>query len=81
LANAHFGLGLVELPRGDLQHAVQHYRSAIELKPDLLAAMNNLAWILATSSDAAVRDGEEVVRLATSTADLSRIKILACWTR
>lgn len=43
--------------------AAQLYREAIALRFDATAA-NNLVWILATSRDAAVRNGPEALRIA-----------------
>jgi tetratricopeptide (TPR) repeat protein len=40
------------------------YREAIRLKPDEPMAYNNLAWLLATGSDARFQDPEEAIRLA-----------------
>ncbi len=45
--------------------ALAEYESILRLAPDDLVAMNNVAWILATSPDASLRDPEEAVRLAT----------------
>jgi tetratricopeptide (TPR) repeat protein len=44
--------------------AVSHYNNALALKPDWPEAMNDLAWILATSPISSVRNGPEAVRLA-----------------
>jgi Flp pilus assembly protein TadD len=49
---------------GDLGGAVAELRQIILLQPDSVEAVNNLAWILATASDANLRDGAEAVRLA-----------------
>jgi len=43
--------------------AVKLYRDALSLNVDYLDARNNLAWILATSPDEELRNGEEAVRL------------------
>jgi tetratricopeptide (TPR) repeat protein len=65
LAVAYAGLGR---PRD----AVAENRAALALAPDLVVAANNLAWQLATSSDPAVRDGAEAVRVAESVLARSR---------
>ena len=36
---------------GRTREAVAQYREALRLNPDLAGALNNLAWILATSPD------------------------------
>lgn len=46
------------------QVAAQLYRAAIAVRPDT-TMMNNLAWMLATSPDARVRDGKEALAIAT----------------
>ena len=43
---------------------IVYYRKALELQPDMTAALNNLAWILATDPNAELRNGAEAVRLA-----------------
>ena len=49
---------------GEHREAVAEYRLLLAAKPDQPEVLNNLAWLLATSSDGAVRDGAEAVRLA-----------------
>jgi protein O-mannosyl-transferase len=62
---AHYELGLAQAKIGNTDRAVEHFREAVRLKPDYVEALNNLAWILATHREAAVRNGTEAVRLAT----------------
>jgi tetratricopeptide (TPR) repeat protein len=50
--------------QADQATAARYYRKALELEPERQAAANNLAWILATSSDPALRDPSEALRLA-----------------
>jgi len=50
--------------RGQTREAISHYREAIRLKPDYAEALNDLAWILATHPDPALRDGKEAVQRA-----------------
>jgi tetratricopeptide (TPR) repeat protein len=49
---------------GRSSEAIEHYRAALVLYPNLLPALTNLAWILATDADEKNRNGEEAVRLA-----------------
>lgn len=67
------GLELASLLRETRQYrdAAAEYRQVLKLKPDEPAALNNLAWLLATCPDAAVRDGAEAVRLAERACQLS----------
>ncbi|MGE0535634.1 MAG: tetratricopeptide repeat protein [Pirellulales bacterium] len=47
---------------GRPREAVACYRQALALRHDWLPGLNALCWLLATSSDPAVRDGREAVR-------------------
>jgi cytochrome c-type biogenesis protein CcmH/NrfG len=40
------------------------YTKALQISPENLAALSNLAWLLATSSDPTLRNGSEAVQLA-----------------
>ena len=44
--------------------AVGEFNRALQIAPDNVSAMNSLAWLLATASDATVRDGVRAVQLA-----------------
>ena len=58
----HLGMTLGQLGRN--REAVAQYREALRLNPNLARALNNLAWVLAASPDAGLRNGAEAVRLA-----------------
>jgi tetratricopeptide (TPR) repeat protein len=49
---------------GKEHEAVAEYRRALESQPLSVEALNNLAWILATSGDGSLRNGAEAVRYA-----------------
>jgi len=49
---------------GQPREAVAQYRQVVSLKPDSVEALNNLAWLLATSADDSLRNGAEAVRAA-----------------
>ncbi len=57
-------LAVAQLALGDLEGALRSGREALRLDPDLLPAANNLAWLLATAPDPALRSPLEAVRLA-----------------
>lgn len=57
-------LAKLALEPGDAGDAARHYREALQLAPEQLDAANELAWLLATTGDARVRDPEESIRLA-----------------
>jgi Flp pilus assembly protein TadD len=63
-ATIHFHLANSLQTIGDSTAAVRHYRESLRYRPGWPFAGNNLAWILATHEDAALRDGAEAVRLA-----------------
>ena len=60
-ARAYLALALIRT--GSAPEAIKVYREALQLRPDWLEAMNNLAWALATCPDSTVRDGTEAVKL------------------
>jgi tetratricopeptide (TPR) repeat protein len=63
-ANAEEHLGADLLRAGRVEEAVGHFRKVLDLQPGLLAAENNLAWILATCPLDSLRNGPEAVALA-----------------
>jgi len=72
LLDAHYNLGNTYLRMGNAEEALAHYQRALEIDPDDTQAMNNMAWILATWPDAAVRDGAKAVTLAQRADELTR---------
>ena len=50
---------------------MHEYEAALKSEPESILAQNNLAWLLATSSNASVRDGAKAVRLAEQADRLS----------
>jgi protein O-mannosyl-transferase len=63
-ANAYASLGLVYFEKGEIRDAVHAWQQALALKPDQADIQNNLAWLLATASEASIRDGAKAVALA-----------------
>ncbi|CAN5490970.1 hypothetical protein BH23VER1_BH23VER1_25230 [soil metagenome] len=55
--------------------AIASLEMALELQPDWPPAANNLAWILATSPDAASRDPERAVQLAEAACQASNFEV------
>jgi len=60
----HLNLGTALLKSGKPRAAVSAYRRAISEDPHLVGAKVQLAWVLATTEDDALRNGAEAVRLA-----------------
>lgn len=67
-AEAHTSLGSAFGRKGMLREAITEYQQALNVAPQNRVAMNNLAWLLATSSDASIRDGAKAVALAREAA-------------
>ncbi|MCY3929592.1 MAG: tetratricopeptide repeat protein [Acidobacteria bacterium] len=65
----HFNLGLTRFGTGQFAAAREALEAALERFPGDLAVRHLLARLLATSPDAAVRDGERAVELARSVVD------------
>jgi tetratricopeptide (TPR) repeat protein len=74
--NAQASVSLAELlcQQGQTKGAVELYERVIAANPKLVTALNNLAWMLATSSDASVRDGPRAVALAERACQLTEGK-------
>lgn len=56
---------------GDHAAAVADFEEALQHLADDPALLNNLAWVLATSPDAEIRNGKRAVELATKACDLT----------
>jgi tetratricopeptide (TPR) repeat protein len=65
LATAFTNRGLAEGRRGNWKRAIEDYRAALQLQPNLATAHNNLAWLLATCPVDALRNGQEALERAT----------------
>jgi tetratricopeptide (TPR) repeat protein len=70
-AVAHTNLGGILAAQGKPREAIAEYRLALEANPDLLEPLTSLAWTLATSPDAAIRQPADAGRLAGRADDLT----------
>ena len=68
---AHNNLGVALRMTGERDQALGHFKAALSRRPDWAAPMSEIAWILATHTDARVRDPAEAVRLAERAAELT----------
>jgi tetratricopeptide (TPR) repeat protein len=68
---AHLGLATTLPHLSRLAEAKTHLQAAIQLCPNAADALNNLAWALATSDEAELRDGERAVTLAQRACELT----------
>jgi hypothetical protein len=55
---------------GKVEEALDHYYAALRLKPDLVPAMKDVAWIRATSAAPELREPKEAVFLAEKALDI-----------
>ena len=63
-ADVHLNFGKTLLRLGNTPDGLRHLREAMRLAPDSPLALNELAWLLATGPDAALRNGPEALQLA-----------------
>jgi tetratricopeptide (TPR) repeat protein len=69
--DAHTTLAVALDERGQTAEAITHYKNALEISPRSISAANNLAWLLATSSTASLRNGDKALELARQANQLS----------
>jgi tetratricopeptide (TPR) repeat protein len=67
-------LGVALSREGKAGEAAAQFRRALALAPDLVQALAELASILATSNDPALRNGKKAVELATRAGELTHHK-------
>src|SRR5437773_10156227 len=70
-ADCHTILAIALDEEGQSVEAVKHYEKALEISPQSVSALNNLAWLLATGSNASLRNGARAIQLATQADQLS----------
>ena len=68
---ARNGLGLAFLRQGRVHEAIVQIQKALEFRPRNIEALNNLAWVFATSPEASLRNGARAVELAERADQLS----------
>ncbi len=64
LVEASFNLGVLYIQQGRASLGADQWRAAIKLRPDNVVLLSRLAWLLATSADASVRNADEASELA-----------------
>jgi tetratricopeptide (TPR) repeat protein len=70
-AEACYNLGITLLKKGNVDEAIAFYQKALQIKPDYVYVLNNLAWLLATGPDAHLRDGVQAVQYAVRACELT----------
>ena len=69
--DCHTTLAIALDEKGQFAEAMQHYERALRISPQSVSAMNNLAWLLATCSDASFRSGGRAIQLARQADQIS----------
>ncbi len=70
-AEAHDNLDCALLLKRKAEEALAQYQKALQINPDSVDVLNNLAWLLATSPDANIRDGVQAVKYAERACELT----------
>ena len=73
-ADAHVRLGHALLRKQLTGDAIAHYEKSLQIAPNSTPILNTLAWVLATSSDAQLRNGVRAVELARQADELAQGK-------
>src|SRR5438477_1290400 len=71
LASVHTNLAVALLANGEIADGIKQFEKTLQISPRSVPALNNLAWILATYSDPAFRDGTKALELAQEANELS----------
>ncbi|MEO5718292.1 MAG: tetratricopeptide repeat protein [Chthoniobacterales bacterium] len=66
-AEMHNNLAVALLAEGRIAEAVREWHETLRLQPDRVATELSLAWVLATSPEPDIRDGNEALELAQKT--------------
>lgn len=61
---------------GHLRESMAELRHVLALQPDSVEALNNLAWLMATAPDPALRDGTGAIKLAEQASRLPPVSNL-----
>ena len=69
-AEVHNNLAVALIQKGDVREAIAHWQKTLQLQPDKTGTLLTLAWVLATSPDANVRDGNKAIALARHAHEL-----------
>lgn len=73
-ADLYRGRGDAYLAIGEHAKAIADYDQALTLEPDNEGVLNNLAWVLATSTEDSVRNGARATELAQRACELTDFK-------
>lgn len=62
------------LNQGKQVEAIADYEEVLKVDPENSGVLNNLAWVLATSPDEELRDGQRAIELATEACEVTEYK-------
>ena len=68
---ARYYLGMALVMNGQKTEGLAQWRLALRRDPDNVPVLNETAWVLSTSTDAALRNGSEAVPLAEHAVELT----------
>ncbi|MEQ8787127.1 MAG: tetratricopeptide repeat protein [Pirellulaceae bacterium] len=68
------GRGDALLAVGKQAEAIEDFERVLKAEPDNSGTLNNLAWVLATSPDEKLRDGQRSIELAKKACELTEYK-------
>jgi len=71
LVEARYYLGMALVMNGQKTEGLAQWRLALRRDPDNVPVLNETAWVLSTSTDAALRNGSEAVPLAEHAVELT----------
>jgi tetratricopeptide (TPR) repeat protein len=67
-------LGTAYLLQADKKMAIQSWKKAIEINPDNVRNLNNLAWLLASRDEVSPEDANEAIKFAQRACELTQNK-------
>jgi Tfp pilus assembly protein PilF len=75
----HNIVGTVLVQQGRITEGVEEWEKVLLIQPDNGNALNNLAWVFATSPDDSLRDGNRAVQLAEQAMRISGGRMPMIW--
>ncbi|PYK27199.1 MAG: hypothetical protein DME59_05325 [Verrucomicrobia bacterium] len=75
----HNIVGTVLVQQGRITEGVEEWEKVLLIRPDNGNALNNLAWVFATSPDDSLRDGSRAVQLAEQATRISGSRMAMVW--
>ncbi|MGA2914653.1 MAG: tetratricopeptide repeat protein [Sedimentisphaerales bacterium] len=73
-AEVYVNLGIAYNKLGKYRPAIQNWTRAVEIEPNSTGVLNNLAWLLATTSGNSVQDANKAIEFAQHACELTGYK-------